>query len=77
MPQAYTYTDVYQAPEGLRNLNCVPLALDQINALVARAYELDPQFAVGLGLAKAEFRAQHVILNSQWAIRSAAVTEVS
>jgi hypothetical protein len=71
------YTELHQAPETLRRVDNVPLSIEQLNALLADAYEHgqtidpvepedEPGFRPDIGAAKRHFRETHTVEGGLW-----------
>ena len=66
MTTAYVYQSLSEVPTVWRKLKGGRLALEQINAIVSRAYALGSKDAPAYGKAQAEFMAAHELRNGLW-----------
>lgn len=67
---AYVYTSLNEVPQPWRYVRSVPLNLEQVNAIVSRAYELcahdETKFAGGLAQSRKEFSEDNTVQDSVW-----------
>lgn len=72
-PAPHLYTEIYEAPAPWRMLNGAPLTVQQLNVIIAMAYELGtfgegdpPPFNPAYGKARAAFRTTHRLEHGLW-----------
>lgn len=80
MEQPYVYQTIHEVPEPWRTFRGGRANVAQVNAMMARAYQLGAYctdaegnqagFVPNFALAREEFVASHVIVNGFWAVKA-------